>query len=69
MGHYQLKENLVCVPGNSVITEPGQTSKIPSKISCLVKQAEHLNKGKGCANHSDKHHKTECLDSAILVGC
>ena len=38
-----LKQNLVCIPGNSVITMPGQTNKIPSKITCLVNQAEHHN--------------------------
>ena len=51
---------------NSVMTVLGQTNKIPSKITCLVKQAEHHylslsivinrcghNKGKECASHSD----------------
>ena len=37
------KQNPVCVPGNLVITVPGQTSKIPSKVTCLVEQAQHHN--------------------------
>ena len=32
----QSKKNLVCIPGNSVITVLGHTSKIPSKTTCLV---------------------------------
>ena len=35
------KLNPVCVPGNLVITVSGWTNKIPSKISCLVEQAQH----------------------------
>ena len=37
------KQNPICVPGNSVITLLGQNNKIPSKITCLVKQAQHHN--------------------------
>ena len=37
------KQNPVCVPGNSALTVPGQTSKIPSKLTCLVEQAQHYN--------------------------
>ena len=37
------KQNPVCVPGNSAITVPGQTSKIPPNIICLVEQAQHHN--------------------------
>ena len=37
------KQNPVCIPGNSALTVPGQTSKIPSKLTCLVEQAQHHN--------------------------
>ena len=37
------KQNPVCVPSNSALTVPGQTSKIPSKLTCLVEQAQHHN--------------------------
>ena len=37
------KKNPICIPGNSVITIPGCTNKIPSKVTCLVEQAEHHN--------------------------
>ena len=37
------KQNPVCVPGNSAITVPGQTNKIPPKTTCLVEQAQHHN--------------------------
>ena len=37
------KQNPVCVPGNSAITVLEQTSKIPSKLTCLVEQAQHHN--------------------------
>ena len=37
------RENHVCVPGNSALTVPGQTNKIPSKLTCLVEQAQHHN--------------------------
>ena len=37
------KQNPICVPGNLVITVLGKTSKIPSKITCLVKQVQHHN--------------------------
>ena len=45
LGRSQLaqKQNPVCVPGNSAITVLGQTSKIPSKLTCLVEQAQHHN--------------------------
>ena len=38
------KKTTVCVPGNSVITVLEWTNKIPSKISCLVEQAELINR-------------------------
>ena len=41
------KKNPVCIPGNSVITIPGHTNKIPSKMICLVEQAEHHNPASG----------------------
>ena len=37
------KQNPVCVPSNSALTVPGQTNKIPSKLTCLVEQAQHHN--------------------------
>ena len=37
------KQNPVCVPGNSALTMLGQTNKIPSKLTCLVEQAQHHN--------------------------
>ena len=37
------KQNLVCVPSNSAIPVPGQTSKFSPKIACLVEQAQHHN--------------------------
>ena len=37
------KQNPVCVPSNSALTVLGQTSKIPSKLTCLVEQAKHHN--------------------------
>ena len=37
------KQNPVCAPGNLAITGPGQTSKIPSKTTCLVEQTQHYN--------------------------
>ena len=37
------KQNPVCIPGNSALTVPGQTSKIPSKLTCLVEWAQHHN--------------------------
>ena len=45
IGHVTLrsKKNPVCIPGNSVLTVPGHTSKIPPKVTCLVEQAEHHN--------------------------
>ena len=30
------RENPICIPSNSALTVPGQTSKIPSKLTCLV---------------------------------
>ena len=41
------KQNPVCIPGNSALTVPGQTSKIPSKLTCLVQQAQHHNLPQG----------------------
>ena len=77
------KQNPICVPGNLAITVPGQTSKISSKVTCLVEQAQHHilplgivikqvcghNKDKEYAYHSGKYHQTECVDSATLAGC
>ena len=37
------KQNPVRVPGNSALTVPGRTNKIPSKLTCLVEQAQHHN--------------------------
>ena len=37
------KQNPVCVPSNSALTVLGQTSKIPSRLTCLVEQAQHHN--------------------------
>ena len=37
------KQNPVCVPNNLAITMSGQTNNIPSKITCLVEQAQHHN--------------------------
>ena len=37
------KQNPVCIPSNSALTVPGQTNKIPSKLTCLVEQAQHHN--------------------------
>ena len=37
------KQHPICIPGNSTITIPGHTSKLPSRITCLVEQAEHHN--------------------------
>ena len=39
----ELKENPVCIPGNSVTTVWGCTIKIPSKVTCLVQLAKHHN--------------------------
>ena len=41
------KQNPVCVPSNSALTVLGQTSKIPSKLTCLVEQAQHHNQPPG----------------------
>ena len=45
IGHVTIgsKQNPVCVPGNLTIPVLGHTNKIPPKITCLVKQAEHHN--------------------------
>ena len=37
------KQNPICIPGNSALTVLGQTNKIPSKLTCLVEQAQHHN--------------------------
>ena len=37
------EQNPVCIPSNSAHTVPGQTNKIPSKLTCLVEQAQHHN--------------------------
>ena len=38
-----LKQNPVCVPGNSAIAVLGWTKKISPKITCLVEQVQHHN--------------------------
>ena len=37
------KQNPVCIPSNSALTVPGQTSRILLKLTCLVEQAQHHN--------------------------
>ena len=37
------KQQPIRIPGNSTITILGCTSKLPSRITCLVEQAEHHN--------------------------
>ena len=37
------KQQPICIPGNSTITILGHTSKLPSRITCLVEQVEHHN--------------------------
>ena len=37
------KQQPICIPSNSTITIPGHTSKLLSRIPCLVEQAEHHN--------------------------
>ena len=37
------RKNPICIPGNSVITVLGHTTKVPPKAVCLVEQAEHHN--------------------------
>ena len=37
------KQQPICIPGNSTITIPGCTNKLPPRITCLVEQAEHHN--------------------------
>ena len=41
------RKNPICIPGNSVITVPGHTTKIHPKAVCLVEQAEHHNLPQG----------------------
>ena len=41
------RQNPVCVPGNSALTVPGRTNKTPSKLTCLVEQAQHHNLSPG----------------------
>ena len=41
------RNNPVCIPGNSVITVPGHTTKVHPKAVCLVEQAEHHNLPQG----------------------
>ena len=38
-----IKQQPICIPGNSTITILGCTSKLPSRITCLVEQVEHHN--------------------------
>ena len=37
------KHQPICNPGNSTITNPGHTNKLPPRITCLVDQVEHHN--------------------------
>ena len=37
------KQQPICIPGNSTITILRCTSKLPSRITCLVEQVEHHN--------------------------
>ena len=37
------KQQPICIPSNSTITILGCTSKLPSRITCLVEQVEHHN--------------------------
>ena len=37
------KQQPIHIPSNSTITIPGHTSKLPSRITCLVEQVEHHN--------------------------
>ena len=37
------KQDPVCIPDNSALTVLGQTNKNPSKLTCLVEQAQHHN--------------------------
>ena len=37
------RKNPICIPGNSIITVPGHTTKIYPKAVCLVELAEHHN--------------------------
>ena len=37
------KQQPICIPGNSTITIMGCTNWLPSKVTCLVEQAEHHN--------------------------
>ena len=41
------KKNPICIPGNSVITVLGHTTKVHPKAVCLVEQAEHHNLPQG----------------------
>ena len=41
------KNNPICIPGNSVITVLGHTTKVHPKAVCLVGQAEHHNLPQG----------------------
>ena len=41
------RKNPICVPGNSVITVLGHTTKLHPKAVCLVEQAEHHNLPQG----------------------
>ena len=72
------RENPICIPSNSALTVPGQTSKIPSKLTCLVEQAQHHNlppgivinrclattKARSVPCHSCQHHQTEMFGSS-----
>ena len=41
------KKSPICIPGNSVITVPGHTTRVHPKAVCLVEQAEHHNLPQG----------------------
>ena len=41
------KNNPICIPGNSVITVPGHTTRVHPKAVCLVEQAGHYNLPQG----------------------
>ena len=41
------KNNPICIPGNSIITVLGHTTKVHPKAVCLVEQAEHHNLPQG----------------------
>ena len=44
-----IREELVCIPGNSSITVPGMVNKLPHSTTCLVDQAAHCSLPSGIA--------------------